>query len=549
LYKNSVSLQVLFKFNLRSMKKITLFLIFITFYSYSQVGVGTTTPNATLDILATNPTGASTTVDGILIPRVDRQRAQSMTGLSTSTMVYVNNIVTGTATGIAVNITSIGFYFYDGTFWQRIAAGASTDWAINGNSGTNGGNITTAGTNFIGTTDSQNIDFRTNNIFRGRFSSLGEFFVGTLNTTLLGDLMNGVGNATFPWAVNGYSNQNGSGTYGQVTGGTTTFAGVQGEYNGTNAIGAGVRGIALTTTAGTAFTTPHTGVSGIATYAGTYKFGTYGSGGLTTRSGGVLGNNYGLALGALGYYSASAVDYAVYGFSKAYTTGIATGRMSNNLSEKNTTIGLGIYGGVMGGWVRGMKYGFHTKGETYSLYVDGNGYTNKPLAYLIGSENQDKIASFMSTSMKPEVTVNGKVTLSNGKAFVPFEKSFQQIISNIEDIIITASPQGKSNGVYIENITKNGFWIIENNDGISNIKISWIAITKIIGEENPEVPEDLLAKDFDKKMDGVMFNDNNTQDTPQSLWWDGAKIRWDKPTNDKVDTETEKLARPKAAKK
>lgn len=206
------------------MKKITLFLIFITFYSYSQVGVGTTTPNATLDILATNPTGASTTVDGILIPRVDRQRAQSMAATPTSTMIYVNSIGTGTATGIAVNITSIGFYFYDGTFWQRIAAGASTDWAINGNSGTNGGNITTAGTNFIGTTDSQNIDFRTNNIFRGRFSSLGEFFVGTLNTTLLGDLMNGVGNATFPWAVNGYSNQNGAGTYGQVTGGTTLFA-------------------------------------------------------------------------------------------------------------------------------------------------------------------------------------------------------------------------------------------------------------------------------------------------------------------------------------
>ncbi|MBK8600673.1 MAG: hypothetical protein IPN80_09085 [Flavobacterium sp.] len=82
--------------------------------------------------------------------------------------------------------------------------------------------------------------------------------------------------------------------------------------------------------------------------------------------------------------------------------------MSNNFSEKNTHVGLGIYGGVMGGWVRGMKYGFHTKGETYSLYVDGNGYTNKPLAYLIGSENQDKVASFMSTSLKPEVTVNGK---------------------------------------------------------------------------------------------------------------------------------------------
>lgn len=515
---------------------------------YSQVGIGTASPASTLDITATNPTGTSTNVDGILIPRVDRQRAQSMTSITTSTMIFVNNIATGTATGTTINVTSTGFYFYDGSVWQKIKTGTSNEWSINGNSGTNGGNITTAGTNFIGTTDAQNIDFKTNNNFVGRFSTLGEFFVGTLNTVLTGDLCNSVGNATFPWALNGYSNQNGAGTYGQVTAGTTIYAGVQGEYNGTNAQGAGVRGVALTTTAGTAFTTPHTGVSGSATTTGSYKFGTLGSGGASTRSGGVLGNDFGVAFGGLGYYSSGSLDYAVYGFGQAYTNGANTGKTSNTPLEKNTTIGLGIYGGVMGGWVRGLKYGFHTKGETYSLYVDGNGYTNKPLTYLIGSENQEKVASYMATSIKPEVSVNGKVTLNKGSVFVPFDKSFQQIISNIDDIIITASPQGKSNGVYIDSITKDGFWIIENNNGVSDVKISWIAITKIKGEENPKVPSDLLASDFDKKMNTVMFNDNNKVDTPQSLWWDGSKIRWDQPSNEKVDTETERLSRPKREK-
>ena len=135
-----------------------------------------------------------------------------------------------------------------------------TAWLSNGNSGLNGGNTTTAGTNFIGTLDAQNIDFRTNNLVRGRFSSLGEFFVGTLNTVIAGDLMNAVGNTTFPWAVNGYSpaGVNGGGVYGQIqTGNTTTYAAVQGEYNGTSASGAGVRGIAITTTAiGVAGTEP-----------------------------------------------------------------------------------------------------------------------------------------------------------------------------------------------------------------------------------------------------------------------------------------------------
>ena len=58
--------------------------------------------------------------------------------------------------------------------------------------------------------------------------------------------MNSVGNATFPWAVNGYTDYTGGGVYGSVTSGNSNFGAVQGEYNGTNSAGAGVRGIAVT---------------------------------------------------------------------------------------------------------------------------------------------------------------------------------------------------------------------------------------------------------------------------------------------------------------
>ena len=104
----------------------------------------------------------------------------------------------------------------------------------------------TAGTNaltargFLGTSTNQHMDLVSNNIVRGRLSNLGEFFIGTTNTTLTGDLMNGVSNAVFPWAINGYSSYNGSGVYGAISTGTTVFGGVQGESDGTQA--PGVRG-------------------------------------------------------------------------------------------------------------------------------------------------------------------------------------------------------------------------------------------------------------------------------------------------------------------
>lgn len=59
------------------------------------------------------------------------------------------------------------------------------------------------------------------------------------------------------------------------------------------------------------------------------------------------------------------------------------------------------------------------------------------------------------------------------------------------------------------------------------------------------MPSDLLSNDFDTKMNNVMFNDSTTTDASQSIWWDGTKIRWDKPINEKVDTQTKLIERPK----
>ena len=97
----------------------------------------------------------------------------------------------------------------------------------------------TAGTNaltatgFLGTSTNQHMDLVSNNLVRGRLSNLGEFFIGTTTTALPGDLMNGLSNATFPWAINGYSSFNGSGVYGAIQAGNTVFGGVQGESGST----------------------------------------------------------------------------------------------------------------------------------------------------------------------------------------------------------------------------------------------------------------------------------------------------------------------------
>lgn len=109
-------------------KLLSAAVIFINILCYSQVGVNTTTPQSTMDIAAKNSIGTSTLVDGLLIPRVDRERAINMATVEPSTLIYVNNVATGSATGQASNIDSVGFYYFDGSTskWSKLNSGGIT---------------------------------------------------------------------------------------------------------------------------------------------------------------------------------------------------------------------------------------------------------------------------------------------------------------------------------------------------------------------------------------------------------------------------------------
>lgn len=101
-------------------RKYTIAVLLVSGITFAQVGINNTSPKATLDITAQSPTGTVSTVDGLIVPRVDRQRAQSMVSVPTSTIIYINNISTGSLTGTAVNIDAVGLYLYNGTVWEKV---------------------------------------------------------------------------------------------------------------------------------------------------------------------------------------------------------------------------------------------------------------------------------------------------------------------------------------------------------------------------------------------------------------------------------------------
>lgn len=200
------------------------------------VGIGTSAPASTLDVTAKNPTGATTNVDGLLIPRIDRQRAQSMASVPISTLVYINNIATGTAAGTTIDVTSTGYYYFNGTKWTAILSSANNNnWQLTGNAGTD------PATNFIGTTDNQNLIFKRNNIQAG--------FLGAGNTAFGLTSLPPTSTALFSTAFGVNALGNSTGNLGSAFGYQALGANTTGSNNsafGTQALDANTTGVSNT---------------------------------------------------------------------------------------------------------------------------------------------------------------------------------------------------------------------------------------------------------------------------------------------------------------
>jgi len=139
-----------------------LFFTFACFATHAQVAINTTGAapdnSAMLDI--------TSSIKGLLTPRMTSVQRTAIASPATGLLVYDTDLSL--------------FYYYNGASWTPLTPPTSA-WSVNGNSGTVGG------TNFIGTTDNQDFDIRTNNILHTRIRANGVIEVfNTGRSTYLG---------------------------------------------------------------------------------------------------------------------------------------------------------------------------------------------------------------------------------------------------------------------------------------------------------------------------------------------------------------------------
>ncbi len=146
---------------------LTFFCILTSALLYAQVGINTTSPGsgAMLDVTSSNK--------GILIPRVALTSTASSSPITpaptTSLLVYNT-----ASSGSGATAVSPGFYYWSGSAWIAMLG---NDWKQAGNAGTS------PASNFVGTTDNNDLSFRTNNAEQFRITTNGRLRANTDGTS------------------------------------------------------------------------------------------------------------------------------------------------------------------------------------------------------------------------------------------------------------------------------------------------------------------------------------------------------------------------------
>ncbi len=313
--------------------------------------------------------------------------------------------------------------------------------------------------------------------------------------------------------------QNSNGNYGQL--GLSGF-GIHGKLettvDGNYAVyGEGIHVIGENGT-GYSYNTSMGGVMGRNYRGNNYTFGVAGFKHWSyIRSGGVLGaNNVGTIWGSLSYKNSGGTEYG--GYFTTFTSG--TGKVN----DASIDVGLGAWGDLFGADIHGNIYGLFAEGNNYAMFANGDVYNNGLEIHLQQTEENQNTPLYTLVSEDAMVQTCGYATLNNGSCSISFDEGFAKAVSQVEPIIVTVTPHGDTKGVYLATVDNEGFTIVENEAGKSNVMVSFIAMGKRAGYEKPVLSREVVSPDYITKLQRGLHNDADTDTEGEGLFYENGKL-------------------------
>jgi hypothetical protein len=186
--------------------------------------------------------------------------------------------------------------------------------------------------------------------------------------------------------------------------------------------------------------------------------------------------------------------------------------------------GIGSWGDLFGADIHGAVYGTYSEGENYSIYANGIVYKNDLDVHLQKQYNKGQTVLYTNVSTDVTVMTSGIGQMENGKCRIDFDENFKNVVSDIVPVIVTITPIGRSEGIYLTDVTREGFGVEEEGEARSNVQFSFIAIGRRAGYEEPQLAKEVISPDYEDKLARGLHNDGDTGIDGEGLYYENGEL-------------------------
>ena len=147
------------------------------------------------------------------------------------------------------------------------------------------------------------------------------------------------------------------------------------------------------------------------------------------------------------------------------------------------------------------------------LYVRGNGYATGGWSTFLA----DGKSGFSLTSTDMDIVARGSASLTDGRAMITFDKTYEKAFSNDVPLTVIVTPTSECNGILVIDKSASGFTAKELLNGKSNATFDWIAIGRIKGYEQRPGIRPITAEQIKQDEQGRLTSEDGITKLEESL--------------------------------
>ena len=107
---------------------------------------------------------------------------------------------------------------------------------------------------------------------------------------------------------------------------------------------------------------------------------------------------------------------------------------------------------------------------------------------VVGGKRVRSVGEYTPSEAEPTIEDNGEAQLVSGRAYVTLDPRFENVIDTTSAYLVTVTPEGDCDGLYVTGRTPAGFVVREIRDGRSNVGFAYRIVAKKYGVHARRLP-------------------------------------------------------------